>query len=347
MRIFYFFLFTVISCSIFAQGRGKNVFYESFETSFPPTGWTKYKPDGGSGWRADTAGTTLNGWTGSILITAPGGGGDRIACMTYIDGGNTNNDSWLITPRLTISAGEYLMFWAVNFTPYEDTLDVLLSTTNNTHNSFTTTLLSFSPSMDGVWVKQLINLNAYTGQQIYLAFREHVSDNYNYGGYIGLDKVEINLPPTSDAGVTEVFSPETGCGLSNAEDITVTIKNFGVSPVSNIPVNYKFNNGVTVRDTCTATIPAGGTYDFTFSIPADASLPGKDSVYAWTSLSGDQDTANNKSGYHIFGNTLPSPVPYNFNAEWNTADWYEAYYWTYTDLEGNGYWGYKRHPVCP
>lgn len=334
------YIFLLLSADVlFSQHRNKNLFSESFEGTFPPSGWSRYMPDGGSGWRADTAGTSLNGWTGAVMVSTPTGGGSRIACFTYIDGGSASNDSWLITPQLTVSSGEYLMFRATNFTPYEDTIDILISTTSNAHTSFTHTLLAFSPSMNGIWTKYLINLAAYSGQQVYIAFRAHVNDNYNYGGYLGLDKVEIAPPPSTDAGILRILAPNTGCSMGS-EHVTVTIKNFGTYSISDIPIHYRFNNGPGVNDVYMGDIPAGGTYDFTFSSPVDASSPGIDSIYAWTSLAGDQDTTDDRSPLHFFGNTLPSAVPYSFHAEWGTADWNEAYYWAFADLEGNGYWDY-------
>lgn len=334
------FIFLLLSADVlFSQVVNKNLFSESFEGTFPPSGWSRYMPDGGSGWRSDTAGTSLNGWTGAVMVSAPNGGGNRIACFTYIDGGSASNDSWLITPRLTVSPGEYLMFRATNFTPYEDTIDILVSTTTNAHTSFTHTLLVFSPSMNGIWTKYLINLAAYSGQQVYIAFRAHVNDNYNFGGYLGLDLVEIAPPPSVDAGVLEVLSPRTGCSLGS-ENVTVTIKNFGTASISDIPVHYKYNNWPVIDAVYLGDIPAGGSYNFVFPVPVEVWDPGIDSIYAWTSLPGDQDTTDDRSLVHYFGNTLPSSVPYNFHAEWGTADWNEAYYWAFDDLEGNGYWDY-------
>ena len=74
----------------------KNAFSESFEGTFPPTNWTRNMPDGGTGWRVDTVGSTLNGWTGGSTVSAPTGGGNQVACITYSDGGATSNDLSLI-----------------------------------------------------------------------------------------------------------------------------------------------------------------------------------------------------------------------------------------------------------
>jgi energy-coupling factor transporter transmembrane protein EcfT len=73
---------------------------ESFEgASFPPAGWTKLSPDGGTGWTSITNGTTpLPGWNGGVA-TVPTGGGTKTSYATWNTGGATANDQWLITPQ--------------------------------------------------------------------------------------------------------------------------------------------------------------------------------------------------------------------------------------------------------
>src|SRR5260221_8508917 len=76
---------------------------ESFEgTTFPPTGWTRYKFTGSTdpGWTRMTVGTTpLPGWNGGT-ITSPPGGGTAVAFVTY-NLSVASNDEWLVTPLLT------------------------------------------------------------------------------------------------------------------------------------------------------------------------------------------------------------------------------------------------------
>jgi Secretion system C-terminal sorting domain/Cleaved Adhesin Domain len=178
-----------------------NYFSESFEDpTFPPAGWSKLDPDGGTGWERDTVGLTpLPGWNGGV-ITAPAGGGNAVAFCTYTTGGAAANDQWLVTPQITgVQAGDILDFWTQlpGYTnAYADSLDILISTTGTNTTDFTTVLdmLSWdSGTVDTSWTDHSYTLTDYVsaGSDIYIAFREHVSDNVTYGAAVSLDLVTV------------------------------------------------------------------------------------------------------------------------------------------------------------
>ena len=293
----------------------KNAFSESFEGTFPPTNWTRNMPDGGTGWRVDTVGSTLNGWTGGSTVSAPTGGGNQVACITYSDGGATSNDSWLITPQLTISAGEALTFWVCNPPNYLDSMDVLLSTSTNAPASFTTTLSRIAIPGGTTWTKYTISLGTYSGQQIYIAFREHIADNSADGGYVCLDLVNVITQPTIDAGVLKVTAPVLACSMSATEQVKVNVKNFGLNSLSNIPVHYKYNNGTTVDGTLAGPLASGATVEYTFPTAIDASAFQIDSIVAWTSMTGDGDATNDYAPTYYFANVQPATAPYSMGFE--------------------------------
>ena len=150
-KLYIIVAFLLVSSSIFAQ------LNESFEgTVFPPTGWTKAMPDGGTGWRVDTVGTSLNGWTGSGVITAPTGGGNQVAAFTYY-GDTLFNDSWLISPQINLTAGNTISFYAVNLVPtYSDAIEVYVSTTTNQQSAFTTKILTLDNNLTGTWTNFIL-----------------------------------------------------------------------------------------------------------------------------------------------------------------------------------------------
>jgi len=168
---------------------------ESFEsTTWPPACWTIESPDAGTGWAQIASGTTpLPGWTGGTMTT-PTGGDNYAAYCTWNTGGATSNDQWLITPQIAVQANQaltYYIFWNGGF---QDFVDVKVSTTTNASASFTTTLLTTDTTQftTSDWTLFTVPLSAYAGQNIYLAFNEHVADNANDGAFIGLDLVKID-----------------------------------------------------------------------------------------------------------------------------------------------------------
>ncbi len=202
---------------------------ESFEgTTFPPAGWIKLSPDGGTGWDRETNGTTpIPGWTGGI-ITVPPGGGNAVAFCTWTTGGPVFNNQWLITPQLTnMQSGDSLKFW-LRFWPdaiYSDTIDIKISTTTPTAAAFNinvATIVFPQNSSDTNWTQYKYNIGSMipSGSNIYIAFRERVNDNLNEGASVSLDLVSVTAgaapPPTCTYGWTSQTSGITTALLTNS-----------------------------------------------------------------------------------------------------------------------------------
>lgn len=103
-----------------------------------------------------------------------------------------------------------------------------------------------------------------------------------------------NLFPV-DVGITSIDAPQTGLTLSSAEEVTVTIENFGGEPQSNIPVAYSLENNVRVREVFPGTIPVGENAVYTFSTTANLAAFGRFRITAETNLEGDGDRTNDSS----------------------------------------------------
>jgi len=148
------------------------VFSEDFEgTTFPPTGWLVNNVDGG--------GTT---WESSTSFNHTQNG-SKSAAHQYSAVGL--QDGWLISPQITsLPANTSLSFWSYNeyHTYYGGTSQgknsVLISTTNTNPASFTEI---WSPSsVTASWEQTTLDLSAYSGQNIYIAFRYQGNDAHNW-----------------------------------------------------------------------------------------------------------------------------------------------------------------------
>jgi|APTNR8051073442_1049403.scaffolds.fasta_scaffold05021_2 hypothetical protein len=171
-----------------------NSITEGFEgLTFPPAGWAKLTPDGGTGWDRLAIGTTpLPGWTGGTNINRPGGSGTGTAFFTYTLGGATANDSWLIAPQLlNVQNGDSVKFWMRKFGSYLDKLEVKISTTTNTSTAaFTITAANLNfTAADSGWVSYGWNVGSLVpaGSNIYVALRAVVADNFNDGAAFIVD----------------------------------------------------------------------------------------------------------------------------------------------------------------
>lgn len=180
---------------------------ESFEgTTFPPTGWTRYKMTGSTdpGWTRVPISTPgpLPGWNGGFY-TAPPGGGTAVAFVTYnLSVGS--NDEWLVTPQImNVQPGDSLYFWLQKngyTNAYLDNMDIKISTTTNAQGSFTVTVANLvfpANTTDTNWTRRGYNIGSLVspGANIYIAFREHVVDNLNDGAAFSLDLVQVTGNP--------------------------------------------------------------------------------------------------------------------------------------------------------
>ena len=94
-----------------------------------------------------------------------------------------------------------------------------------------------------------------------------------------------------DTGVLSIDSPVSGV-LSNNENITVTVRNYGVMGASNVDVFYQINGGNQIIETLEGVIMAGQSVEYTFTTAADFSVIGDYEITSGTILSNDEDSSN-------------------------------------------------------
>jgi len=250
--------------------------FESFEASFPPDGWIKINPDGGSGWAQVENGTTpLPGWTGGT-VTVPDGGGNNVVYCTWNTGGASSNDQWLITPPLDIVDGDILKFWmeVQNADQYADHVEILLSTTDNNVNSFTEVLEIFNFNDASPWTEYIYDLSAYAGQTVYVGFREMVADNQNDGAFVSLDLVQVGTLAAVDATLLSINTPDYA--EPGNLSITGTFTNSGSDDITAYDVTYNIDGGAesSVYSVSGISVALGESDDFTHDVPYDFTSDG-------------------------------------------------------------------------
>jgi hypothetical protein len=92
-------------------------------------------------------------------------------------------------------------------------------------------------------------------------------------------------------GITAIL-PASGCMLSSAEQVKVTIKNFGAYPESGFNVTYQIDNQDPVTEKVNQTITAGGSMVYVFINKANLSGIRTYSLKAYSGLGGDDVPAN-------------------------------------------------------
>jgi hypothetical protein len=251
---------------------------ESFEGSFPPAGWTVQNVAGASYAWVQSSSSVHSGSYSAFI---------HYDCSGY-------SEDWLITPQVTIQSNDTLYFWLDidDFGWPPDTTKVMISTTDNQPASFTTVLWQ---QWDGggyvdAWTEYAVDLSAYAGQSVYLAFRH----NNNCGDGVFVDDVRIGHEQTLSHNLAmqsidvPASSPiEPGTPFTP----TVTVSNPGGNPEVDFWVYYSIDDGsktevYSASQQVSDTLQPAATAQFTFSDFTPAA--GSYTVTAWVELAGDE-----------------------------------------------------------
>ena len=153
-------------------------FFEGFENGIPSE-WTTIDADGdGNNWLAlSSIPTTYSFYVNIDLSEWSYDGVDAALSASYAnDAGAFHTDQYLITPQLDLKGVLKFMEKATD-NSFRDNFEVLLSTTGNEIADFTTVLRPMQKSSQD-WNEVVIDLDAYEGQQGYIAIHHQDYDRY-------------------------------------------------------------------------------------------------------------------------------------------------------------------------
>jgi len=194
---------------------------------------------------------------------------------------------------------------------------------NNWYNNEFNDWWSGSSGTAGVWRTATHLLNGAQGQSsVKIRFVFNADFSLVNEGF-GLDDIEIFEQPSINAGITQILSPATGCGLGQAEALTVVIENFGAADLTGFDVVYDAGNGPVVEQYA-ATLVGGDVDTFTFATLLDLSVPATYSIQVWTDVANDGDAANDSLAVSITNSPVVAALPYFEDFETNDGGWYPA-----------------------
>ncbi|MEO8664905.1 MAG: choice-of-anchor J domain-containing protein [Ignavibacteria bacterium] len=199
MKKLHLISFVIFTLLFISSGYAQNKISESFTpATFPPTGWRTQHVSGLIG-PGDWVRSTTN------YRTAP-------ACAQ--SGSGILAENFLITKRITPSAGDSLVFYvASNYVGDAlGRLDVKVSLTDSLAASFFDFLIPLQISLQlltpNVYVRRAVSLDDYAGIPIYLAFR-HI-DLAGLGGAVRIDDANVG---GVDLDLTVLIEAHRGIGM--------------------------------------------------------------------------------------------------------------------------------------
>ncbi len=143
--------------------------------------------------------------------------------------GNTND--WLITPPINLGGVDVRAKWwdRVAYSDMPSSYKILVSTTTPDIASFTVELADIFCTNEN-WTEHKLNLDAYSGQTIYLAFYQYHSQALAYG--LGIDDFLLEEIPTTPVftytPTTLDFGPIRENNITAYQDVTVANDGRGI-----------------------------------------------------------------------------------------------------------------------
>lgn len=258
-----------------ADGDGKNWRISSSYTAHTGTYCV-----GSESWNSTTGPLTPNNWMGSKAIDLTTATGTII--LEY----------WVRAQDQTWPSEKYAVYASTSGNKPAD------FTGANGKKLFEETVVKGTDSANKLYVKRSLDLSSYVGQTVYIAFRHYdCTDMF----VLVIDDITVFQSTVTDVGITGVVAPvnSSGCAKTAAEDVTVTLFNYGGTTQTNFPVTYTFNNGTAVTETFTGNLEPAKSANFTFAQKLDLSVLGYYSMEFKVAVTGDSDPANNSFTHEI------------------------------------------------
>lgn len=182
---------------------------------------------------------------------------------------------------------------------------------------------------DKNWVFQSFDLKKMANRQSSVKVKFALgptSKNWTYSGWNIDDVALVGTLIRKDAVLASIESPNTGCGLSDEETVSIKIWNNGFDAIKGFTVRYSINGGEWVTETVPADsliIASDATQIYTFKTPADLKKCGRYDIRAEVILAGEEreEKTDNIAQKSIM--SLPyRRLPYAENFEGDTSYWY-------------------------
>lgn len=249
----------------------------------PPTGWTRTQG-------TPSVGFEFGNDVGSQYFTVPAH--TKYACSNddahdnSAATANKANLDRLISPAMDLTAytGAVLKFATVCPNIYGSIGTVEVSTNGGTT---WTSIYTIPTTTD--WTEYTISLNAYLASTT-LQICFHHNDGGQWASGVAIDDVQIFQPAPIDLGLTQL-SMNPFVLFNTNFNVTGTVKNFGIAPITSYDINYTINGGVPVVYNVTGVnIASFSTLNFTFPTPVNFPTTGERIfVVTITNINGSAD----------------------------------------------------------
>lgn len=209
-------VFTLMATTSSAQ----STLQEGFE-NWPPPGWTLEALGAGNGFIQD--------WQGLSYA------GDHSA---YAAINNSACDHWLVSPAVEVLSANYqATFWELNQSvEFYDNRSVWVSAGNSSPGNADFELLATFEDIPEDWTERVLDLSAFAGQTIHLAFRYQ-------GTWHAWFVDEVTIAPSSftDASLEAWTAPGLFSSTLSPQTFTLNAKNWGTETIETATVQWSIH----------------------------------------------------------------------------------------------------------
>jgi hypothetical protein len=271
--------------------KGYAQFPQGFEdATFPPAGWTSFIGANGLGtaqnWKATTAAANISS-------------GAQAAFVRYEANTGGLNEDWLVTPAFTVTAPNVLLafYERQQYTAdYGTEYTIRVSTTSQTDiASYTIVDTKSETDLPLVMTQRAVDLSAYAGQTIYVAFVMAQDDGDNWA----IDDVSLESNVTAPGCAMMTAPADLATDVAVGTPVTFT---WDAPTTGDAPASYDFYAGTTTPLTAADLVG-----NFT-TASVDLTVPNFSTTYYWQVI--PKNLGGQPTGCAEFSFTTQSPPGY-------------------------------------
>jgi hypothetical protein len=296
--------------ALLAGSVSAQILLEDFESGSLPSGWAITTSATDGGWNVGNSATLGSGafpFDGNSTQFA-GTNDDQCNC-------DKSND-FLYSSAVDLTAQTGTVYLKYNQFYYDAAYQgaqeigtVEVSTDGGSSYAVLSTMVGF-----GTWNVVTLDLSAYVGQNIMIAFRYNDGAGWTYG--MGIDDISVFVPANEDYTLTGVDLPNYFSLANGSLDIVGIMTNNGADVITSMDVEYIINGGAPVTGSLTGlSISPLASYDFTHPT---AWTPAAENIYSVelkiTAVNGlsDADVSDNMlaQDVNVFTTSYPRTVLY-------------------------------------
>tara|TARA_X000000368_G_scaffold211053_1_gene166775 strand:- start:7960 stop:9852 length:1893 start_codon:yes stop_codon:yes gene_type:complete len=253
----------IFTLAFFAISLKAQILSEDFNSGSMPANFTTYDLDGSiidpflSSFMPTTASFVNVNYMGAIFAGSP---------SLFTPPGTA--DKWMVTPAISLSNNSIPKTLLFDVSSGDvagmDGIEIYVSTTGNTPTDFLATTALYNstgigePYIGQGWATRDIDITAYSGQTIYIAFR---NNNYNKL-VIGIDNISVVELSDNNAELTSLNFPQYTT-IPALIDIEGTITNVGGNTINSMDITWTDGTNSYIDNLTGLTISSLASYNFT------------------------------------------------------------------------------------